>query len=240
MKSNAYGFKKTLLVIAASLLLGGCALSEKQKEAICPNNLDSPILNFCEVKPNVLWRGSKPDRDAAAWLINKGVKTIVNLELLHDDTDKIQQANITDTGTYKIDYFRVKTWEPLYAVAQSTADEDVIHFLAIVSQAKQPIYVHCRAGENRTGVMVAAYKIILEGKMSTDEMNAVLDEMQSYKGFWSDATTKYIKGLSLRRNEIIQKVKAFKLEHPTQIICNNRKCVSNPQHFGVVQLCLDK
>ena len=235
MKSYTHVFKKAVLVIAASLLLGGSALSATQKEAVCPNNLGSPIPNFCEVKPNVLWRGSQPDKEAAAWLINKGVKTIVNLELLHDDMDKISQANIPDTGTYKIDYFRVKTWEPLYAVARSTADNDVIHFLAIMSQAKQPIYVHCRAGENRTGVMVAAYKIILEGKMSADEMNAVLDEMQSYKGFWSDSTTKYIKGLSLRRNEIVRKVKAFKLERPAQIFCNNGKCVSNPKHSGVVQ-----
>ena len=235
MKSYTYVFKEAVLVIAVSLLLGGCALSAIQKEALCPNNLGSPIRNFCEVKPNVLWRGSKPDKDTAAWLINKGVKTIVNLELLHDDIDAIHQTNITKKDTYKIDYFRVKTWEPLYAVAQSIADEHVIHFLAIVSQAKQPIYVHCRAGENRTGVMVAAYKIILEGQTSAAEMTAILNEMQSYKGVWSHFTTKYVKGLSLRRDEIIQKVKAFTLEHPTQIICNNGKCVSNPQHFGAVQ-----
>jgi protein tyrosine phosphatase len=218
--------EKISIIVTLSLLLGGCALSAAQKKAQCSNSLGSPISNFCEVKPDVLWRGSKPDKDGAAWLINKGVKTIVNLELLYDDIDKIHQADITDKSTCQINYFRVKTWEPLYAVAQSAADEDVIHFLVVVSQAKQPVYVHCRAGENRTGVMVAAYKIILEGQTSSSEMTAVLDEMQSYKGVWSDSTTKYIKGLSLRREEIIQKVKAYTLEDPTQIICKNGKCVS--------------
>lgn len=229
MKSTSYVFKDVLFVIVSFLLLCDCcALSAEQKEPLCSNKLDSPIPNFCEVKPNVLWRGAKPDKDGAAWLINNGVKTIINLELLFNDIDTIRQANVTKTETYKIDYFRVKTWEPLYAIAQSEADEDVIHFLAIVSQAKQPIYIHCRAGKNRTGVMVAAYKIILEGKISNADIISVLDEMQSYKGEWSDSTTKYIKGLLHRRKEILQKVKAFRVEQPTRISCNNGTCVNNP------------
>ncbi|OHD71028.1 MAG: hypothetical protein A2W19_08425 [Spirochaetes bacterium RBG_16_49_21] len=231
MKLHIYTVKVAALGITASLLLAGCALSAAQKEILCLNTLGSPIPEFCEVKPNVLWRGSKPDRNTAAWLINKGVSTIVNLELLHDDMDTITQETITGTGTYKIDYFRVKTWEPLYAVTKSNADEDVIHFLAVVSRAKQPVYVHCRAGENRTGVMVAAYKIILNGQTSKAEMAKILDEMQSYKGAWSESTTKYIKGLFLRRDEIIKKVRAFKVEDPIQIICNKGKCVSNPRQF---------
>jgi hypothetical protein len=231
VKLHIYVVKVAAVEIAASLLLAGCALSAAQKEILCSNTLGSPIPEFCEVKPDVLWRGSKPDRNAAAWLINNGVSTIVNLELLHDDMDAITQATIAGTGRYKIDYFRVKTWEPLYAIAQSDADEDVIHFLAVVSRAKPPIYVHCRAGENRTGVMVAAYKIILGGQTSEAEMAKILKEMQSYKGAWSEATTRYIKGLYLRRDEIIRKVKAFKVEDPIQIICNNGKCAGNPRHL---------
>jgi protein tyrosine/serine phosphatase len=228
MKSNTYVFKKIVLVFAASLLLGSSASSATKKEVICSNNLGSPIVKFCEAEPNILWRGSRPDKDGIAWLINNGVKTIINLESTYDDKDAIYQASINAPGTYKIDYFRVKAWEPQYAIAKAKADKRVIHFLAIANQAKQPIYVHCRAGKNRTGVMIAAYKIILEGRTTTDEMNTVLDEMRSYKGVWNHSTTKYIKGLSQRRDEIIQKVKAFTLEHPTQIICNNGKCESSP------------
>lgn len=194
--------------------------------ATCLNNMASPIANFCEVRPDELWRGAKPDKQTSAWLIDKGVKTIVNLELLHDDLDAIRRASVSSGAHYSVDYFRVKTWEPLYAVAESTADEDVIHFLAVARQAKKPMYVHCRAGENRTGVMVAAYRIVIGNQTSDSELTAIIEEMQSYKGFWSDATSRYIKGLAQRREAILQAVDAYVPEPATAIDCQNGKCES--------------
>jgi protein tyrosine phosphatase len=235
MKLRYYVFKCTVSVIVAFFLLNEFALSATQEHALCANNLASPIANFCEVKHQVLWRGAKPNKDEAAWLIKNGVKTIVNLELLYDDIHTLHHAHFTNTGIYQVDYFRVKTWEPLYSFAKDAADEDVIHFLAIAKQAKQPLYIHCRAGENRTGVMVAAYKIILDGQTSPDQIAAILNEMQSYKGVWSAATTEYIEDLSRRRDEILQKVNAFTVEQPTQVVCKNGKCASTTNYFGAGQ-----
>jgi protein tyrosine/serine phosphatase len=213
--------KCTVLDMVAMFALNDCVASTP-KPAHCANNLASPIANFCEVQPKVLWRGAKPDKNASAWLIQNGVKTIINLELLYDDIDTLHEAKVNNAGLYQLDYFRVKTWEPLYAFAHDAADDDVIHFLAIAKQAKQPMYVHCRAGENRTGVMIAAYKIILKNQ----EVTAVVNEMQSYKGFWSEATTQYITELAQRRDEILRKVNTYVIESPTHIICDNGSCES--------------
>ena len=83
--------------------------------------------------------------------------------------------------------------------------------------------------------MVAAYKIIIDGQNSPAEIEAVLKEMQSYKGVWSTSTAEYIKELSQRRNEILQKLKAFTLEQPTQVICKNGKCTSAINIFGTTE-----
>jgi protein tyrosine/serine phosphatase len=226
MKPGNHTYSHAISITLALLLLNTYAFATP-KQTRCANNLAAPIANFCEVKPRQLWRGAVPDnKEEAAWLVRNGVKTIINLELLHDDLNVLRKAELPNAGIYQLDYFRVKTWEPLYAFAQSSADEDVIHFLAIARQAKQPIYVHCRAGENRTGVMIAAYKIILENQTSPAQIADVVNEMQSYEGFWSDATTAYIKGLSQRRDQILQKVQAFAVEQPIRIIYDNGKAGS--------------
>ena len=133
-----------------------CASASKQSVAgACSNNLGSAIKNFCVVTPNVLWRGARPDKDGAAWLIQQGVRTIVNLELILDDKGAFGQATVDDANNYEVGYFRIHDWEPLRILAPSVVDDHVAHFLAIVSQQPKPVYVHCRYGENRTGVMIA-------------------------------------------------------------------------------------
>lgn len=122
MRLNHSIFKAVLLASMALLpLSSGFAASARQQEPVGSNSMGSPIPEFCEVKPNVLWRGSKPNKTEMVWLIEKGVKTIINLERLHTDTDAIRRAHVTSTEEYAIDYFRVKTWEPFYAFARKKA-----------------------------------------------------------------------------------------------------------------------
>lgn len=208
------------LVLAGLLIpVSACADFTTAAPDACASNLDSPIQNFCQVKPGTLWRGAKPDPAGAAWLIRHNVGTIVNLELLHDDRDTLtsvhleeqadDRATLQDTRLptpepHEIHYYRVRDWEPLVVVASWLTDERVATFLAVMAQAPRPVYVHCRSGQNRTGVMVAAYRVIQDSDGGTEAIEKAVAEMQGYRGVWFDADAAYIRSLTPERQQAIR------------------------------------
>jgi len=214
------------LTFTLLLAFSMCSCASVSKQGIageCSNNLGSAIKKFCVVTPNVLWRGARPHKDGAAWLIQQGVRTVVNLELIHDDKRAFSRATVENANNYKVGYFRIHDWEPFRVLAPSVVDDHVAHFLAIVSQQPKPVYVHCRYGKNRAGVMVAAYRVLIEG-VSDEE---AIEEMRGFHGLWFIADAHYIRGLlPKRREEIRRKVTEWipKLKMDAQVVCAHGTC----------------
>lgn len=182
---------KTLSVAAlVTLFLMGCA-SPPLPDA-CDNKLSPAIANSCVVKEGTLWRGSKPDSIGAAALVSLGVKTVVNLELVHEDVDAFATAKMPGGSPGDISYFRIRDWEPDAEIAPKLLDSHVAEFIAVTKTQATPIYVHCRSGQNRTGVMVAAYRILVENA----SIESAVSEMQRYRGFWFEADASYVRTLT--------------------------------------------
>jgi len=214
-------------MLVAIILMPGWAAAPQATPVSCENNLGSPIPNFCQVSPNKLWRGAKPDKDGVVWLLERGVRTIVNLEMLHDDEETFEHVSLDNKAKYEIAYYRVRDWEPLPAIASSLSDEHVAYFLAIMEQAPKPVYVHCRSGENRTGLIVAAYRVIVEGEGNDKALEAAIAEMEGYQGYWFKTDEKYIRGLTPERREAIRrKAKLWlpKLKEDARFVCENGGC----------------
>jgi hypothetical protein len=214
-----------LLLLAAS----ACTYATKQSVVgACPKTLDSGILNFCEVTPGVLWRGGRLDQHGAAWLMQHGVRTIVNLELTRDDRPAFAAARIAASGLYQADYFRIHDWQPLAKWAPSILDDHIAHFLAIVRERPKPVYVHCLFGMDRTGVMIAAYRVLVEGSGT----EAAIEEMRRYNAPWFEANAKYIRALGPERRERIRRHTqqwVARLKPNARIRCEQGSCVVSDQ-----------
>jgi len=210
----------TILVIS----MQGCAYTPKQGDADpCPDDLNAPIREFCVVTPDVLWRGSKPGRSDATWLIEHGVATIVNLELIHDDERALGEATPKGTHMIEVGYFRVRDWEPLKLATPRIVDDHIAHFLAIVDQQPKPVYVHCRYGQDRTGAMIAVYRMLMEGVSEED----AIAELRRNRGNWLKVDEKYVRSLSPHHlEEIRRKMTEWipRLKMDARIVCSKGVC----------------
>ena len=97
-----------------------------------------------------LYRGAQPTLEGFRELKKLGIRTVVNLR--ESDTDR---GGIADT---KLGYVLLPV--PYY---QAT-DDEIVKFLQVVTDKKRlPVFMHCNSGANRTGMMVAIYRVVVSG-----------------------------------------------------------------------------
>jgi len=88
-----------------------------------------------------------------AALARLGVKTVIDLQ---KDGDEDEAGLVEQSG---MKYIRI----PMTARVAPTA-EQLAQFLSLVNDpASQPVYVHCKEGRHRTGVMTAVYRMTAHG-----------------------------------------------------------------------------
>ncbi|MDE2422218.1 MAG: dual specificity protein phosphatase family protein [Gammaproteobacteria bacterium] len=116
-----------------------------------------------------LYRSAQPTKEGFEFLSHQPrlypsdqpIKTILSLRAFHND-----RTVMPKTSPLRLEQIRFKTWHPEH--------EDIIKFLRIATTPElQPILVHCQHGSDRTGTMIAIYRIVVEGwtkKQAKDEM----------------------------------------------------------------------
>jgi uncharacterized protein (TIGR01244 family) len=109
------------------------------------------LPNFHQVNEN-LYRGAQPQRGGVKKLSELGVKTVINLRGASDETRK-EQAEAEASG---MRYFNI----PMSALGRPT-DEQVERAMAIIDARENwPVFIHCQRGADRTGVIIATYRIL--------------------------------------------------------------------------------
>lgn len=215
----------TAAKVLASLLLlavSGCVyISPHTLRGACANDLNSPIRNFCVVTPGTLWRGPHLKAADAQWLLNHGVRSIISLQL--NDKRAFEKAAAPPHLSQSLPYFQVPGFSPFQVLSARHLDDHMALFLAIMKQAPKPIYVHCRAGVDRTGVVAAAYQVMIEGA----DPEQVIAEMAHWHSPWYRIDAKYIRELTpAREAQILRKASELQARlHPSaSIVCQHGKC----------------
>jgi hypothetical protein len=195
-----------VLACALALLLCGCVyLSPHTLPGACNDTLGAKIRNFCVVTPGVLWRGESPTRSDAQWLVAHGVGTVVSLEL--DVRRSFESAHPAPGVVRSVTYFRVRNFPATQVLTHRHLDEHVAQVLAIIQGAPKPVLISCRAGVDRTGIIAAAYRVLVQGMSREDAIR----EMDGFHSPWNPLNNRYVRSLTgARKARILRNVNAWR------------------------------
>jgi tyrosine-protein phosphatase SIW14 len=128
------------------ILLSVCALAAEEPRA-------HGVANFHQVDEHV-YRGAQPTEEGLKSLSKLGVKTIVDLRGPGDHSGW-EQKIVEALGMH---YVHV----PMRGMS-APSDEDVAKVLVLMdspaASTNWPVFVHCKEGKDRTGTVIACYRI---------------------------------------------------------------------------------
>lgn len=148
-------------VLLAALLAP--ALGEGRASAASPSSRpvnwaapleDAALTNCYRIEPD-LYRSAQPTRDGFRKLAGLGVKTVLDVAGGLGDTQIAQGTAVTLLHV------------PMSAFG--LRDERVLQALRILADpANRPLVIHCRQGADRTGAIVALYRVVVQGWTKQD------------------------------------------------------------------------
>lgn len=174
MAPRCFGFVASLLV-SSSIFLGQFPVLANSANEVSPLSttntsataqvLSQAIPNFGVVTPFLL-RGAQPSLEGFAALKAAGVKTVINLRDGKKDIER-EKAAVEALGMKSISI-------PL-SVFKTVKNDDMDRFLKIVNDPQQqPVYMHCRQGQDRCGTMVGIYRLTQQSWTASDAYKEML------------------------------------------------------------------
>lgn len=130
-----------------------------------------------------LYRGAQPKEEGWAELKKLGVEVVVNLR---------ERSVGTERERERVEKLGMKYVSLPWSGMDDPDNRQMAEFLSLLrAERGRKVFVHCRRGAERTGVMVAAYRM-LEEKWTPEQ---ALNEMEAFgfRGFWFRHLKKYVR-----------------------------------------------
>jgi tyrosine-protein phosphatase SIW14 len=83
----------------------------------------------------------------------------------------------------------MKTWSP--------TEEQAVKFLKVATNKKrQPVFVHCKHGSDRTGVMCAMYRVVVDGWSKQSAIEEMIKGDFGFHPLWTNLI-KFVQNISV-------------------------------------------
>lgn len=140
-------YLRGLMFLAALFLFCGAAMSGER-----PGNWAQPVIsvklgNFYKVSDEV-FRSEQPEKHDIPDLKSLNIRTLLNLREYHSDDAIFEQSGF-QLVRHKMD-------------AGDLSVSDLITVLKLLRKAEKPVLIHCWHGSDRTGFIIAGYRIVFQ------------------------------------------------------------------------------
>jgi len=152
------------------------------------------VENFWKVDDHV-YRGAQPTEEGFRTLAKLGIKTVIDLR----EADARSMAERKTVTTAGMQYINV----PMTGLTPPTWEQMTKIMPLLQDSSAGPVFVHCKRGADRTGAVIAAYRIEHD---QWDNSRALNEAMSRGMSFFQFPRQSYIRGYQL------QKIQARPLE----------------------------
>jgi protein tyrosine/serine phosphatase len=115
---------------------------------------DRHLPNFHRVSER-LYRGGQPTTEGIKKLAELGIKTIINFRDARPSLRRERQA--AEENGLRFINLHLSNWF-------AARDEEIHQIIDVIMNPEhQPVFIHCKRGADRTGTVVAVYRMLHEG-----------------------------------------------------------------------------
>ncbi|WP_372597786.1 tyrosine-protein phosphatase [Amphritea sp.] len=146
--------------------------------------IGSELSNFYRVDDR-LYRSEQPGDEAFFQLAAFGIKEVLNLREFHSDKDEARETQLT------LHQLKLRTGK--------VTEDQLIEALRIIKRSNGPLLVHCWHGSDRTGTVVATYRIVEQGWSKQQALDEMTNGGYGYHASIFPNLVELINGLDVER-----------------------------------------
>lgn len=160
------------------LLLIFLPLNAQKAEKVITSEFD----NLYRIS-DALYRSEQPSRAGFEKLDSINIANVLSLRNRVGDNFRARKSNV------QLRRVKINSWRMSY--------ENIVASLEIIRDADKPILVHCLHGSDRTGAVVAAYRMAFEGWSKEDAITEFLDKKYGYHEKWFPDILELLKNIDV-------------------------------------------
>ncbi|MDR1898165.1 MAG: dual specificity protein phosphatase family protein [Prevotellaceae bacterium] len=131
-----------------------------------------------------VYRSEQPESEEFKLLENYGIGEILNLRHWHSDKRHV--------GNTRLILHRVRM------SAHNISDYDVVKALRIIKNRRHPVLIHCHHGSDRTGTIVAMYRIVFQNRSKESAIEELKDARFGFHTIYTNIPN-YIKNVDVEK-----------------------------------------